>query len=660
MAELSSAPVLSTPAEHTFIEDPTDPSLVAAAQSRSAGTDDEKHHVYEIARTARHIHRQKWRRIALQFPDAMLPDGPWVVRALAGELAGLATTGGEEEGVVADEDDEALQNGRAEPAQGTSGGYDPEPAPTNPLETEIKRDTTTTTSTTSSTAHETHKDGLPPPRLYILADTSYSACCVDEIAAEHADADAVVHYGRACLSPTSRVPVLHVFTRQKLDYDDVVGAFEREFPLPPKEEAGEGGSVDKVVVIIMADVMFQEHVQPVCEMLRRRGHVGVRATEIVHDPAAPIPNRRVVTSNTTDDSGTTTTPSQEEPLRDHHLFHISTPPAALLMTLSSRLSSLRIYPTPSSPYSAVTSEIPDPSMTPRLLQRRYALVLRLATASVIGILVNTLSVRNYMDTISRLKAQIAAAGKKSYTIVVGKLNPAKLANFAEIDGWVVVGCWESGLVEQDGMWKPVITPFELGLALQGDDKRVWTGEWWGGIEGVDDVEVDAQDDVRNGGDGDDGVDAPGDDLDPGDISDEESAPPEFDLRTGKLVSNSRPMRATTKQNLAVRSAAAAAAAKSTPTDTDAAADGRQSQQNPPSTAVAKRSPAGYQIAAINGIASPGAEFLRSQRTWQGLGTDFDADADGEDGVVGEESTVVEEGRSGIARGYTVGGDQSRS
>lgn len=646
MAELSSAPVLSTPAEHTFIEDPTDPALVAAAHSRSAGTDDEKHHVYEIARTARHVRRHKWRRIALQFPDAMLPDGPWVVRALARELAGLATTGATMEGVDDNEDDEALQNGRAESAQGKTNSHGPAPTPTNPLETEIKRDTTTITN---SKSHETHEDGLPPPRLYILADTSYSACCVDEIAAEHADADVVVHYGRACLSPTSRVPVLHVFTRQKLDYDDVVGAFEREFSLPPKEETGEGGSVNKMVVIIMADVMFQEHVQPVCEMLRRRGHVGVRATEIVHDPAAPIPNRRVVTSNTTDDSGTTTTPSQEESLRDHHLFHISTPPAALLMTLSSRLSSLRIYPTPSSPYSAATSEIPDPSMTPRLLQRRYALVLRLATASVIGILVNTLSVRNYMDTISRLKAQIAAAGKKSYTIVVGKLNPAKLANFAEIDGWVVVGCWESGLVEQDGMWKPVITPFELGLALQGDDKRVWTGEWWGGIEGVCDVEVDAQDDVHNGGDGDgnDDMDAAGDDLDPGDISDEESAPPEFDLRTGKLISNSRPMRTTTKQNLAMRPA------KSTPTGTVG-----ESQQDPSSTAVAKRSAARYQIAAIKGIASPGAEFLRSQRTWQGLGTDFDAE--GEDGVVGEESTVVEEGRSGIARGYTVGGDQSRS
>jgi diphthamide biosynthesis enzyme Dph1/Dph2-like protein len=27
------------------------------------------------------------------------------------------------------------------------------------------------------------------------------SCCVDEVAAEHIKADALIHYGRACLSP---------------------------------------------------------------------------------------------------------------------------------------------------------------------------------------------------------------------------------------------------------------------------------------------------------------------------------------------------------------------------------------------------------------------------------------------------------------------------
>jgi diphthamide biosynthesis protein 2 len=37
--------------------------------------------------------------------------------------------------------------------------------------------------------------------VFILADTSYGSCCVDEVAAEHVNADFIVHYGRSCLSP---------------------------------------------------------------------------------------------------------------------------------------------------------------------------------------------------------------------------------------------------------------------------------------------------------------------------------------------------------------------------------------------------------------------------------------------------------------------------
>jgi diphthamide biosynthesis protein 2 len=49
--------------------------------------------------------------------------------------------------------------------------------------------------------------------------------------------------------------------------------------------------------------------------------------------------------------------------------------------------------------------------------------------------------------VQHVQDQILAAGKKSYTFVVGKVNAAKLANFSEVGGWVVIGCWESSLIE---------------------------------------------------------------------------------------------------------------------------------------------------------------------------------------------------------------------
>lgn len=49
--------------------------------------------------------------------------------------------------------------------------------------------------------------------------------------------------------------------------------------------------------------------------------------------------------------------------------------------------------------------------------------------------------------IKHLRTLLAKHQKKSYTISVGKLNPAKLANFMEIECFVLVACPENSLVE---------------------------------------------------------------------------------------------------------------------------------------------------------------------------------------------------------------------
>ncbi|OIW28116.1 diphthamide biosynthesis protein 2 [Coniochaeta ligniaria NRRL 30616] len=532
---LTAAPALSTPSEHLF--EHVDPEVAAELNESQIHkrSDDELREIYEIASTACQIRAARQRRIALQFPDSMLGDSPWVAEAL--------------NGTTADQSE----------------------------------------------------------RIYILADTSYSSCCVDEIAAEHVDADVVVHYGRACLSPTSRLPVVYVFTKHPLDEKNALEAFESDFQDKQSK------------VILMADVTYQNYVASLASQLRGRGYTELLSTTIAHNPAGQIPNRTVLAPDET-------ALSDGVDLQSYSVFHISTPPTSLLLVLSSRVQSLHILPTNASSEKTLPTTTISSAMTARrLLGRRYARLLSVATAGIIGILVNTLSVSNYLSSVDSIRKQIAAAGKKSYTIVVGKLNPAKLANFAEVDGWVVVGCWESSLVEDDaGFYKPVITPFELGVALAGDDKRTWSGEWWGGIEGVQEYRPAEEDSVATA---EGGIAAGVDEAD--DTDEEESAPPEFDLRTGRLISHSRPMRVTRrvpKQG------------------DDSIGQGSEAK----SAALALRPKA--ELATVNGVISPGAEFLRSQRTWQGLGSDFDNT---------DTNTTIEEGRRGVARGYTVGSDGSR-
>jgi hypothetical protein len=114
---------------------------------------------FDIEQTARFIVDQRCARIGLQFPDELLPHSTNVVRELREEVQ------------------------RIEAATATAA-----PAASN-----AAAPSETAAAPSSAT----------PPRpllLYILADTSYGSCCVDEVAAQHANCDLIVHFGFSCLS----------------------------------------------------------------------------------------------------------------------------------------------------------------------------------------------------------------------------------------------------------------------------------------------------------------------------------------------------------------------------------------------------------------------------------------------------------------------------
>lgn len=561
-SKMKSAPVLST-ADDRILEE-TNP--VATRDPTALVSDDELSITYDIERTLKDIRQARYKRIALQFPDDMLPDAPRVFQLLSRGL----------------EREEVGTNGTQPSNQTDASNADADLAHSiNELQVEDKTEQYSA-------------------RLTILADTSYGTCCVDEVAAEHVDADVVVHYGRSCLSPTARLPVIHVFTHKNLPLEPVVRAFKATYLDPTTK------------VIIAADVTYADHVPTVYTRLLEEGYTNIYATEIVHEPSSSIPNRTVPES------------VQEAPetLADWQLFHISDPPTALMMTLASRVAAIHIYPTNDLSNENVK---PLPASTAAVLRRRYGTLASLTTVPIWGILINTLSVKNYLHIVEHVKERIAEAGKKSYMFVVGKLNAAKVANFSEIGGWVVIGCWESSLVDSKDFWKPVITPFELELALKDDSDRVWTGAWQSDFQAV----LDAPAQAVNGNEDDQGTSNGATMSDEDDMSEPESAPPEFDFRTGRYVSHSRPMR--------------------DPAPRASQVDGSSTTGPSAARALARR--AKGDLAMIGGAVSPGAEYLRSQRTWKGLGSDFDIRYDEEDS---EDSTLVKEGRKGIARGYTVG------
>lgn len=69
--------------------------------------------------------------------------------------------------------------------------------------------------------------------------------------------------------------------------------------------------------------------------------------------------------------------------------------------------------------------------TPWLKRRRF-LIEKLRDAKIVGIVVATLGIQEYLTAINTVKRTLKQKNKKSYLLSVGKINPAKLANFAEV------------------------------------------------------------------------------------------------------------------------------------------------------------------------------------------------------------------------------------
>lgn len=285
-------------------------------------------------------------------------------------------------------------------------------------------------------------------KTYILGDTSYGSCCVDEVAAEHVGAEVLIHYGRACLSPCRRLPVTYVFGRKALNVDLCAEAFQTLFPERDSP------------VMVFSDVVYDHFL----------GELETRF-------AAIYP--RVVFSKL---SWHEETPSTGEVYKfgrkfspdpslwpDSYSFYYVGGEGATLNNLLLTWPHCAFFS-----FNPVTNESRREGVhVNRALMKRFYLIEKARDARVVGILVGTLGVSDYLSALSHLKSIIHQAGKKSYMLSMGKLNPAKLANFPEVDIFVLVACPENSLLDSSEFYRPIITPDEMEVAC--NPAREWGG-----------------------------------------------------------------------------------------------------------------------------------------------------------------------------------------
>ncbi|ODV59885.1 2-(3-amino-3-carboxypropyl)histidine synthase, partial [Ascoidea rubescens DSM 1968] len=461
----------------------------------------------------------------------------------------------------------------------------------------------------SSHSHSHDLDNFTPSarEVWILADTSYSPCCIDEIAAQHVNSDLIVHFGDSCLSNFSNLTSssILIFGKPLLNYDSLVELFKEKYP--NKEDR----------ILLISDTVYNCHLFNLYRLLKNEYTnlaysdlylnnnnkiriIGYELKSYENSTSSSIilDNRVILGLSESEIKRLKEYGGDDEEISfgDYKLFHISQPDPPRLLYLSTKFDSLTIY----NPLDGSVNDGPYPS-----LKRRYRSMFVARNASTIGILINTLSLSNTLSMLNMVKEWIHKNEKKSYMFVVGKPNVSKLANFDAVDCWVALGCSQNGMIidEYNEYYKPILTPYELYLALAAE--VTWTGKWVTDFKEI--MKLDNRDEEDKSLDGSHGSD-----------EDEDEDAPEFNPVTGQYAINSRPLRPKLYQHIEIEA----------PIDNE-----KQLVKQFSKSMV------------IKGTISTSALYLQS-REWSGLGSDFVQD-DKED----DEGAILEQGRSGIARGY---------
>lgn len=430
-------------------------------------------------------------------------------------------------------------------------------------------------------------------KIWILADTSYSSCCVDEVAAEHVNADLLVHFGDLCLNPAATIASAYVFGKPDLDLELIAQEFRSRYPL-------EEFSQSKIVV--MADA---PHTYLLRQLKDKLSEYSIYIAELdIRDSNAHVLGYKQDLVKSSDlrsinriFQGIEAQDSDDSQLSEYDLFHISEPEAPRLLQLTTKFNSVSIF----KPDLLKVIQGPYPN-----LMRRYRYMHMARSAGTIGVLVNTLSLANTKLLMDGICKKIKEEGKKHYVFVVGKPNVAKLANFDAIDMWCILGCDHQGIIldQTNEYFKPIVTPYELLLALS--DELSWTGKW---VTDFNRILEDLGEEQEAEGEQEQN------DTEKTPASDEDEEP-QFDPVTGKYVSNARPLRRLQHLQISLE----------------------ESEPQESGALVQKLSSA----LAVKGTISTSAAHLQS-REWTGLGSDWQDQDD--------EGAVAEEGRSGVARGY---------
>uniref|UniRef100_A0A5S6QVT0 Uncharacterized protein n=1 Tax=Trichuris muris TaxID=70415 RepID=A0A5S6QVT0_TRIMR len=273
------------------------------------------------------------------------------------------------------------------------------------------------------------EDALPIARYlqnlnltaFIVAESQFSGCCVDESIAEKANCECVVHFGDCCRTATSeRIPVLILPRKEPLEIEALRSCL-----------CNTANEVNFNIAELDTVVLDQRYAH-LADIISKQFSTAVRTTEV--GVALSLPRNSTA------------------------LFIGSG--SARLNLLALQNPTVHIYS-----YDPRTERICRENIVVNAqLRRRLYLVEKAKLANIVGVLIGSLSMKDRIKWLSRVRERAKFAKKKCYTFGINRVTPAKLANFPEVDIFVYIGCPYASLIDSSEFYKPIISPFEFDIA----------------------------------------------------------------------------------------------------------------------------------------------------------------------------------------------------
>ena len=314
-------------------------------------------------------------------------------------------------------------------------------------------------------------------QIFVLGDTSYGDCCVDEVGAEHYCADCIIHYGYSCQNNPLRLPTFCLFPELEISRIDLETwakvCVKRNLPILVLADPSFKKSENFAIAELCAAGASQIYIAPTSQVLRPlSGSRADRAREVSLSGISTLVSACV-------------SPQSSFRKFNRKVFRYD----SFLKPVDSLPDEIIIFfvgPRNSPILARAILSQPDGSVfcagvwlsAGREIARKFAGVESVKKSTRVGVLYAASALRGVQRVRDVLSSALRAKEKIVCGFCVGKLTDAKIGNFTEIDCFVVLGCPDflnSELLTSENSRNfhcPLVSAFEAAVAT---DLIPWLG-----------------------------------------------------------------------------------------------------------------------------------------------------------------------------------------